>query len=156
MPQRGGEDGDWIDVRPRRRKALRQVLPGQDRVHEGKRLRNGDGFKLRHERVRYSSRGDCYDGDFDTSSDFPDSRTDWWDDRDGEKGFGAAADRNRRDRGVRFQTSRLPRRHGYAQYTAGFRRQQQREVARRQVESASDRNEAAGSERNTEGLRRKQ
>jgi len=95
VPQRGGEEGDWIDVRPRRRKALRQVHHGQDSFQEGKRHRKGGGSKLRHERVRYSCRGDCYDGDYDSGSDFADSRMAWGGDRDGGKGYGTAADRRR-------------------------------------------------------------
>ena len=35
VPQRGGNKGDWIDVRPRRRKVLRQDQLGQVRYQEG-------------------------------------------------------------------------------------------------------------------------
>jgi hypothetical protein len=34
VPQRGGNDGEWIDVRPRRRKARRHEVLGQDRFQE--------------------------------------------------------------------------------------------------------------------------
>jgi len=154
VPQRGGEDGDWIDVRPRRRKALRQVPLGQDKFQEGKRLRNGARLQLRHERVRYSSRGDCYDGDFDTSTVFFDSRPVWMDDRDGV--YEAALARNRRLGGVRSGTARRTRRSGSAMHAAGVQRQQQREPLHRQPASESERTEAAGSDRIMEGLHRKQ
>jgi len=36
VPQRGGNEGEWTDVRPWRRKALWQVFWGQDRFQEGK------------------------------------------------------------------------------------------------------------------------
>ena len=77
-------------MRPRRRKALRRDYLGQDRFQEGQRFRNRDDFKLRQVRVRYSSRGDYYDGDFDTGLDFSDRRSLRWDDRTYENGFGLA------------------------------------------------------------------
>ena len=140
-------------MRPRRRRARRQVIFGQDWVHEGQRLRNGEGLKLRHERVRYSSRGDCYDGDFDTSSDFADSRTAWRDDRDG--GFGIAADGTRQSGGGRRGLVRFPLRPGSVMHATGPRRQQQREHLCRKPGSGSVWTAAAGPERNNEGLHRR-
>jgi hypothetical protein len=81
VPQRGGIDGNWIDVRPRRRKALRQDYQGQDRFQEDEeRFRVKDDFKLRQSRVRYASRWERWD--FDTGSDFSDGRPLRWGDRD--------------------------------------------------------------------------
>jgi len=51
VPQRGGNEGVWTDVRPRRRKAMRHVFRGQDRFQEEKRHQNWDGYKLRQDRV---------------------------------------------------------------------------------------------------------
>jgi len=79
VPQRGGSEEQWIDVRPRKRKALRQVAQGQDRFQEEEdRLRVKDDLKLRQSRVRYASREDCYYRDFDTDADYTDSRPNKW------------------------------------------------------------------------------
>jgi len=70
VPQRGGIEGQWTDVRPRRRKALRQERQSRDRFQEEEeRLRVRKDFKLRQSRVRYDLREERYYGDFDTGSE---------------------------------------------------------------------------------------
>jgi hypothetical protein len=80
VPQRGGDDGEWIDVRPRRRKARRQEALGQDRLHGGERLKNRDDYNQRQSRVRYASWEDRYFGECDTVSDYSDRTTVLWGD----------------------------------------------------------------------------
>ena len=65
VPQRGGNEGDWIDVRPRRRKALQQDFQGQNRDQDGQRLRDRDVFKVGQSRVRLAPREERYYKDFD-------------------------------------------------------------------------------------------
>jgi hypothetical protein len=80
VPQRGGNEGDGIDVRPRRRKALRHDFQGQDRFQDSQRRQNWNDYKLRQDRFRYSSRGDYYDGDFDSDTVYSDRRISRWED----------------------------------------------------------------------------
>jgi len=58
-----GDGGDWFDVRPRRRKALRQDGRGQDKRRESSRFGDRDGSRLRQSRVREASREDRYSWD---------------------------------------------------------------------------------------------
>lgn len=83
VPQRGGIEGQWIDVRSRRRKARRQDYQGQDKIQEEEeRLRVKEDFKFRQARVRYASREDRYYGDYDTGSDSSIARSARWGDRE--------------------------------------------------------------------------
>jgi len=67
VPQRSGIEGQWIDVRPRRRKALRQDYEGHDKfLEDEERLRVKEDFKFCQARVRYASRDERYYGDYDT------------------------------------------------------------------------------------------
>ena len=49
----GGEGVDWLDSKPWRRKALRQVDQGQDRQRENKRLRDWEDRGYQHPRFRF-------------------------------------------------------------------------------------------------------
>ncbi|MCH86597.1 hypothetical protein A2U01_0007456, partial [Trifolium medium] len=40
VPEMGGNEGDWIEVRPRRRKASRQLDDGFDRLRQRGRSRS--------------------------------------------------------------------------------------------------------------------
>jgi hypothetical protein len=70
VKQIGRNEGDWIDVRSRRRKALRREVLGQDRFEVCDRLRQRNDFEIRHARFMYSSRDDRGAGDSDTCSDY--------------------------------------------------------------------------------------
>ena len=77
-----GDEGDWIDVRPRRRKALRQDGSGQDRFKEGDRSLQGDDCAFRNDRFRVSSREDWYVGNSDLGADFYYGKPVHWGDYD--------------------------------------------------------------------------
>jgi len=112
VPQRGGNDGEWIDVRPRQRKVRRQKALGQDRLHEGDRLRNKDDFKLPQSRVRHASWEDRYFGEYDTGSDYFDRRTVQWGDREFEEDCGYDSDRSQMKARLHFE-SRRPEAYSY-------------------------------------------
>ena len=82
-------------MRPRRRKALRQVSLGQDRFQAGDRHRQRDDYKLRRSRVRFAAHEDCYQGDYDTGTDYTDRRKVQWADFDvdDESDYGTDASR---------------------------------------------------------------
>jgi hypothetical protein len=109
VSQRGGDDGEWIDVRPRRRKARRQEALGQDRFHGGDRLRNRDDYKLRESRVRNAT----WDASDYTGSDFSDRQAVRWGDCDIEDDRAYYSDR--REKKVVTQTkSRKQEQFGFA------------------------------------------
>jgi len=87
VPQRGGNEGQWIDVRPRRRKVRRQDFQGQDRFQEEERLRDRDNYKLQQSMIRFASRDVHFYGDSDTVSVISDERTMLWGDYDSEEGI---------------------------------------------------------------------
>lgn len=57
MPPKGGKGDDWLDVRPRRRKALRQGGRGQDWKLEDKRFSERFGISKRQSGIRDSREG---------------------------------------------------------------------------------------------------
>jgi len=100
-------------VRPRRRKALRQDLQGQDRLQEEEeRLRVRKDFKLRQSRVRYDSREERYYGDFDMGSEHTVRRPLRWGDYEFEEaGSDEFSDQHhKRDRRDQKVTQNLVRR----------------------------------------------
>jgi hypothetical protein len=56
VPYMGGDGGNWIDVRPRRRKELRQDDRGQDRQREASRFDVRGDYGYRRSRFRYATR----------------------------------------------------------------------------------------------------
>jgi len=74
VPPKGGDGDDWLDVRPKRRKARRQWNRGQDWQLEDKRFRNWEDAGKRQSRVR-----DSRDGFFDSDNDYyQDREADWY------------------------------------------------------------------------------
>jgi len=70
VPPKGRDAGDWIDMRPRRRKALRQVGYGQDRYEEAVQLQKQGDWATRTSRFRVSSRDEWYVGNSDDTGTY--------------------------------------------------------------------------------------
>jgi len=102
----GGGGGDWIDVKPRRRKALRQENQGQDRFQEQERVQNRDDFKLRQSRVRFAPWDDRNYGDSDTCSEYYGGRVMEWGDSDFDEEYDRGIGTDRSGPSLRLKTHR--------------------------------------------------
>jgi len=67
VPPKGGDSGDWLVARPRRRKALQQVEDRRDRLREEQR----HGGSRRHGQSRV--RDLCGSTDWDSDTEDPDA-----------------------------------------------------------------------------------
>jgi len=108
----GGDAGDWIDVSPRRRKALRQEGSGQDRYDRGDRNRQRDTYFNYQSRFTNDLWEDRYAGHYDAGSEFSNDRPILWGDSDSVDD-GADSDESREE----GEWSPPARRQGTARHT---------------------------------------
>jgi len=73
----GGKGDGWLDVKPQRRKALRQGDRGQDRLRTVKQFRDREDHGLQQGKSR--TRSDSRDGRFDNDVGYGQQVSDWYD-----------------------------------------------------------------------------